>query len=348
LSASRHGNKNNTEHCIDTDYYLKLSKLSKYTENYAHLLNNASLKLKFFVFLNSILKNNSAKFYDFGENENPLMKLEKILFHNFEQMTAIFNNELIEKKLSFEDEFLLNELNYSLLNLLDTFSKVFTYEESLSIDLAKKLLNLLEKTYWPSCSFIKSNLNIEEISSPNCGNVLIISRILIRLLRNKQLNSINELKKDLLSFLTNENFVRFIWLIIIESQNINHELLAHEIFDSLKEISKTSCDSNKSFSMENLLKIKHKMKRELKTNDKSSIVQLKYPIANNFKSETQENFLHEIKNSKETRLTKLLEFYDHKIKEQIRQQTQMMNTLNEGFSNSLLSEMEHQKLRGRF
>ena len=347
LSTSNRENKNNDEPYLATDYYLKLSKLPKASEKNSNLLNNASLKLKFFIFLNTIFKNNLAKFENFGEEESPFKKLEKILFQNIEQITAILNNESNEKKLSCEEEYLLGELNYSLLNLLDTLCEVITYEENFSSDLAKKLFGVLTKTYWPSCSFIKPNTNINEISSANNGNTLIISQILLRLLKNKQLDCVDEIKEAIYAFFKNENYIRFIWFIIIESQNIKQEFLAFEIFDSLKQISKTTPDLCNAFSLQNLLKSKYKMQGESKNAEKSPIVQVKYSISSNFTSENKDHLLNEIKSSNDTRLTKLLEFYDHKLKEQIRQQTQMMNTLNECFSNSLLSEMEHQKLRGK-
>ena len=346
MSTSSRENKDNNEPYLATDYYLKLSKLSKASDKNSNLLNNASLKLKFFIFLNTIFKNNLVKLENFGDEETPFKKLEKILFNNIEQLTAILNNETNESKLSNEEEYLLGELNFSLLNLLDTFCKVFTYEENFSSDLAKKLFDLLAKTYWPSCSFIKTNTNINEISSANNGNTLIISQILLRLLKNQRLDCVVKIKEEILSLFKNENYIRFIWFIIIESQNINQEFLAHEVFDNLKQISKTSPDLNNAFSLQNLLKIKHKVQGEFKTTEKPTIVQVKYSISNSFNSENKDNFINDIKNSNDTRLTKLLEFYDHKLKEQLRQQTQMMNTLNECFSNSLLSEMEHQKLRG--
>ena len=135
LSTSNRENKNNDEPYLATDYYLKLSKLPKASEKNSNLLNNASLKLKFFIFLNTIFKNNLAKFENFGEEQTPFKKLEKILFQNIEQITAILNNESNEKKLSCEEEYLLGELNYSLLNLLDTLCEVITYEENFSSDL---------------------------------------------------------------------------------------------------------------------------------------------------------------------------------------------------------------------
>ena len=166
-------------------------------------------------------------------------------------------------------------------------------------------------------------------------------------MKNKQLDCVDEIKEAIYAFFKNENYIRFIWFIIIESQNIKQEFLAFEIFDSLKQISKTTPDLCNAFSLQNLLKSKYKMQGESKNAEKSPIVQVKYSISSNFTSENKDHLLNEIKSSNDTRLTKLLEFYDHKLKEQIRQQTQMMNTLNECFSNSLLSEMEHQKLRGK-
>ncbi len=65
--------------------------------------------MKFFIFLNTIIKKNLAKFENFDEEQNPFKKLEEILLQKIQQITAILNNESNEKKFSCEEEYLLGE-----------------------------------------------------------------------------------------------------------------------------------------------------------------------------------------------------------------------------------------------
>ena len=344
-SSSRQNN-NCKEFDAATNYYLKLSKF-KSTENVSHLLKNGHLKLKFFISLNLILKKNVSYFTDLG-NHNPLQKLEKNLLENILQIYSILSKQASERNVSSDEELLLGELNFNMLHLMSTLNLVFLPDENIIRDLFARLFGLLSTFFWPSTSCFTTMLHLNELSLSNISNTLVISQLLIKLLANDQLSSTVEIKHEMLDFFKSESFVNFIALIMLESNNISHEYLAQEICINLNEISKANEDMREAFSLERILTLKHKLKKETAKSVKYEPINvLKYAFESNpFPSSNKEIYFEGTKKTNDNNLDKLVNVYERKITEQARQNAQMVNTVNECYSKILANDLEHQHLRG--
>ena len=341
------------EFSLVTGYYLKLSQLKEASagqpqnsENLSHFLSNGYLTLQFYVFLNSLFRKNQSHYEQLCE-EKHLKKLERILLENFEQIYAIYSSEANRKKLSADEELLLGKITFNMLNLIDSIVGLFTLKGKSTLDFVKKLFDLLKKCFWLQSSYVKTTSTLNETALSQIGNALALSRLLIRLLGNNK-TSVDDvhLKQEIFLFFKHDNFLQLVSLVIVECTQNEYECLAHEIVHDLATISKKNSDSSYVFSFENFVKHSQKAKAEC-MREHGNNVQVAYPIAvNNAMASNRANFLAPTKSGAETSLTKLFDFYDHKIREQTRQQTQMMNTLNECFSKSLMAEVEQQTLRG--
>jgi hypothetical protein len=346
IIEQKNGDNPTTANNLAFDCYLKLSKLKHYSE-YSQILYNGRLQLNYFIFLNTMLKKILDTAKDTLDKENTcLEKLKNNLLNNIGILLNIFNSDKYKKKLDPDDELLLCDITLNIFSLINVFSRVYMFEENNISESVKQLLDLLVNTFWPACSFVKSKScrNLDEITLANFGNTLATSQLLLQLLGKTQASMV---KKEMFSFFKSEHFLQFISLIMIETSNLTHDSLAHEIFVSLNELGKVN---QQVFSLDNFLGLKQKVKSELlKQENDNVITQVKYPhsasFLNNNVDYNKDNAAFNKKNSKDTRLTKLFDFYDYKMKEQSRQLTQMINTLNESFSKNLITEVESQKLR---
>ncbi len=242
--------------------------------------------------------------------------------------------------------------------------KVFLQDEQNCIKTIQHLFDFIELNEWMRSSS-KTNLNrvkTDEDLSMSAANSLINIKLIIRLCffdaenRKFTVSKIKDsnVKQECLSLLRYEEFMQSLAYFM---SDFNHDdvikLMAYETMFDLNEISAQRSEFSYQFSLENYLRLSQAFKQD-HSSDPAPPAKINFS-AGSHTSTSRDSFCPQQQfslqkpqpNAKETNsdLNKLFDFYDYKLNEQKAQETQMVNLLNQYFSNSLLKEVEFKNLR---
>ncbi|CAF0703798.1 unnamed protein product, partial [Brachionus calyciflorus] len=330
LALSNKRKSANGEYDYLIDYYLNIAEIKSDDlsdeDKLSHLTRNSSFYVVFYRHIFNLLKKNEKSEFDFKKSQ----KLIEIIVKNFYYLSSIYldqnelNDSLLEVNMAKICFFNLASID----SLLRLFGKIdFNFES-----FAKALLDSIDQNIWQ-----KSNESFD--IELNNGNLLITCKLLMRLYLNK---CIGPIKEKILALINDSRFYKATSYLITCSKEFSYRFLAYELLFDMEKLS-TDFGIGRSAFLDGIVKSSLNLNSELRT---TPINEFQYPVSNfekTYESLQVQKRPYERKSHGD--LDCLFDFYDFKLNEKMRQETYLINTLNQYFTNSLLKETEFKALR---
>ncbi|RMZ95082.1 hypothetical protein BpHYR1_022135 [Brachionus plicatilis] len=333
LALSTKIKSNISEYKYIIEYFFKILEIKngdKSEEEGEFLTRNSSFYSIFLAHMLNLFKKN--EYFDFEIDVNDMSKLMAVLIKNFYHISTFYADQ--NNCTDSITEANIDKISFFNMGLIDSILRSINSVDHKLEKFSNFLVDSIEQNIWQ-----KENYSME--SELSFGNYMAACKILTRLFLSKKLSLDSQIQKERANNLIKDNrLTKAVSYLTSKSTEFMHRLMAYEFLFDFEALS-NELSQNRSFFLNAIVRSGLKL-----SSDPLLTTQGLNEIKHSFLGTEKKNEVP-LRNRDIDKgdLENLFDFYDFKINEKIRQETHLINTLNQYVYNSLLKEAEFKTLR---